>query len=1126
MNPKRYMPLHESANQRLQGAIPCDGACSFMEIPAAIFTPGARSWDQVMGLEEYSLVMQLFLFWLEVLRTVDAYVVLETLVTNDFEDLHHSEMGRLVNVVGYRLWAVLNPEQQMTVLKQVSITLSDNCADQDDRKRKFEESVEIPPYKELVRSKMHLLKLVRLYNSSGRGPAITDFSSAPSTSWDDEEPHTFLDHFNMNLQFSRDWYLERAAHSDLYTPQSNPDNYVRLNNTGSPVFFPVDSLRKTGIIRAFKLGGGGFLESKSTDIFNYFLPQYSPTTAELQAKYERCLAAIGSFVSLRDKTREELIQSATSTDPFGDPHDFSAVTAVHAGEMSRDLDSLRLGALSTIYTTAQELHDRNAVRLRFLKSTCNVKGTYKFYGDITNNIHLVFSGDPVKGLPLVLNDLYKENRAITELMRSDETWVRKANAIFYHGNETTRGYTGLSHMINKLTILSRENLMLMPQQQSVFLLMYLWHMMATSHLTVTGTIIILCGRPETGKSHAMNMLAECVAHCLILREGSSSELAGTDGNHDNDLRIKITDENRSTRADSKDSSSGTKDLNEQSAYGEGLIYHSRLLRDPSTGIYSTAKTVTASRYMDFSGTNMPQNIPSAKASRACIIPVTSLNSASSQLRSGAVASSMASDIMVAEDGHACKLALKMLSSLQVRTTALEAFGGLPPLDSTCIRVFIALLEKMLGIDAMQTRRKNDLARLARAVKVWNDTSIWHCRGLGKRYDYDVTIEYMFLASRQYIRMEEVIVAYVMLEQTRSMSAYMREIMMTLKLNVLIVDGEMAQTDNYYFSSYSRDQDLVARLVGAHPQLGDGVVLKCFTTMRVGCTNKLPNIDRVKNHEGVEQIAFNKEWLGTVNTPVEDAILLSLQRLIDDKSSYVTRDFDTENMYVFSARVRSSLVNPVSADALHFPELIGESKHGIRHGFSMLESRRLADNTLCFNKSMQSFDGLKLVDAGFPGAVPSDVYAGRYKVSKAIPAPLVVHPSVFELRSPASVSIDLIKAGLIVAGGYDNGKRIFAGIDPAQPGDDLVDNFVLIEDGEEVSVTVNNMYYRHDSMDGVVYGGVEGLELATYPDIFPDGEREVTFTEESNIERIVREKAYAQVPLSEEMRAAFEEASCI
>lgn len=1080
-----------------------------------------------MALEEYGLVMQLFLFWLEVLRSVDAYVVLETLVTNDFEDLHHSEMSRLVQVVGYRLWAVLTPTQLTEAIQQVYICLSDNAVDSDDirRKRKVDDDIAVPLHLQKIRSKLHLLKLVRLYNSSGRGPTITDFSSAPSTTWDEDEPQTFIEHFNMNLQFSRGWYHDRAALSDLYTLQTNPENYVRLNATGTPVFFPVDQLRKTGIIRAFQLGGANFLENSASELTLYFLPQFSPTTAELQAKYERCLAAIGSFVSLRNKTREELIQSATTTDPnmFKDPHEFSAITAMHSGELSRDLDSLRLGALSGIYTTTQELHDRNAVRLRHLQRTGNVKGTYKFFADMANSIHLVFSGDPIHGIPLALSDLYKENRALGELMRSDEVWVRKANAIFYKGNVATRGYTGLSHMINKLTILSRENLLLMPQQQSVFLLMVLWHMLATSHLTVTGTIIVLCGRPETGKSHALNMLAECVARCLIIREGSSSELAGTDGNHDSDLRIKITDENRSTRTDAKDSSSGTKDLNDQSAYGEGVIYHRRLLRNPSTGVYSTQNTITAARQMDFSGTNMPQNIPSAKASRSCIIPVTTLNSGTSQLRSGAIASAMSSDIMVAEDAHACKLALKMVSSLQIRTTALEAFGGLPPLDTTCVRIFIAVLEKMLGVDAMQTRRKNDLIRLARAIKVWNDTTMWHCRGLGDRFDYDITVEYMFLASRQYIRMEEVIVAYVMLEQTRSMQAYIAEIMMTLKTSVQIIDGEMGQTDHYYFSAYSREHDLLAYIDRRHPQFGDGITAKCYNTMRMGCTNKMPNIDKVKNREGVEQIAFNKEWLGSVNTPVEDGILVCLQRLIDEKSPFVTRDYETEESYVFSARVRNSLYNPASADAMHFPELRGETKDSIRHACAMLESRRLDDGAPLFNRNLQTCDGLKLVDAGFPGSVPSIRYTGRHKVSKAVSAPLIVNPSLFDVKTPNSINEDLIKTVLIIAGGYDNGKRIFAGMDPSRPVDDLVDNFVRVDEGEEATITLKNMYYRHDSMDGVVYGGVEGLGLATSPELFPEGEKEVTFTQDSNIEKIVRDKALAQVPLSDEMSSAFNDA---
>ena len=81
----------------------------------------------------------------------------------------------------------------------------------------------------------------------------------------------------------------------------------------------------------------------------------------------------------------------------------------------------------------------------------------------------------------------------------------------------------------------------------------------------------------------------------------------------------------------------------------------------------------------------------------------------------------------------------------------------------------------------------------------------------------------------------------------------------------------------------------------------------------------------------------------------------------------------------------------------------------------------------------------------------------------------------------------------------------------------------VEPGEQAEITVLNMYYRHEGMVKVVYGGEEGLELATNSDIFPEGEREVTFNEESHIEKIVREKAMAQVPLSDEMRKAFSEA---
>jgi hypothetical protein len=1125
------MPFFATEGQTLSAPIPCDGACAFVEIPASIFVPGAQGWDQVLELEEYSLMMQLWLFWIEILRSIDAHVVLETLVTNEFEGLHESKMSRLVHVVGYRLWAVMSPTQLTTLLKQITVTIANNVADDpitEDRtkRRRVEPPLVVPLFKQNVKTKAHLLRLVRLYHS-GLGAPITDlaFTQTPNQ-WDEGAvgTKTLVDHFDMNLQFKRTSYHERAALSDLYKMQHDPTNYIHIDSTGCPVFFPSASIRTTGIIRAFQLGGGGFLEASSQDLLSYMLPQMAPTTAELRSKLERCLSAVGSFVSLRNKTREELIRTADSTDPgmFSDPHDFSAITAHDTLGQSRDLVSMGIEEIARAYPTAQELHDRNAVRLRYLTKTHNVKGTAKFFKDMVNNIHLVFSGNAVDGIPLVLGELHNESRDLYEMIHGEERWLRKAKAIFTI-NKKRRGYTGMSNMLNKLFVLSRESLLLMPQQQMVFILMVLRSFTTTRHLEVICTMILLAGKPDTGKSHAMNTFMQCCAQSLIVREGSTSELAGTDGNNDSDLRIRITDEYRRTQqsgGEAKDSGSGTRTKNEQQRMSGGCVYHGRLVRDPTTGEYSTVNTKTVQRLLEYAGTNMPQDITPAMASRMTMIPVTSSNSdtISKTLRSGGMASSMVSDEDVAEDMQACKQALRLLSSLQIRTTAPEAFGALPSLDTTCFRIFLAIVEQQLGKDALATRRKNDLLRLAHAIKVWNDTTLWHSRGLADRFDHDDVVELQWIASRQFLRMEEIVVAYSLLEQTRSLDAFIEEIMMTLKLSVLVVNGEMADTDEYYLSEFTRDRDLMRRVDRGHSQLGDGICSKCIAVMQMGSTNKLPNIERIKDHEGLDRIAFHKEWLCSVNTPLEDAIILVLQRLISEKSQHVMVDYDTETRYVFSAAVRKTFVNPMGADVIPFPELVGEPKAAIRHAFIMLENRRVGGKPLV--SAPLNIDTAKFVDEGHNGAEPCTVHRGRYKIVRKTSG-LVIEPQLFEKAKKSSVNIDIIRTALLVAGGYNTGEsRVFIGMDPTQAPDDLSDNFVCLEPADTTSITIPNMYYRHKTLDRVIYGGADGLSLAASPEHFPADQPSVTFDETSQIERSARERAMAKIALAPEIAEIF------
>ena len=795
------MPFFASDCQTLRTPLRCDGACAFVEIPACLFVPGAVGWSQVLNTAENALMMQFFLLWLEMLRSVRAYVVLETLVTNEFEGLHQSKLSRLVNVVGYRLWATLTASDARTLLAQVSVTLSENATEaanaevHNAKRRRVEIVPEKLPYEVKVQTKAELIRLLKMYQS-GRGAPFTDIAFAMPTAdeWDNgvaaeagDGLKTILDHLNMYSQFACPEYHDRATASDLYNVQHDPLNYVNLNASGVPCFYPDERLRNTGLIRAFKLGPGAFLEKSSFELMSHMLPQMEPTTSQLRAKLERVLSAVGSYTSLREKTREELIRTATSSDlnKFCDPYEFSAIVIDESSRStSTNLASMSIEDITRLYPTAQELHDRNAIRLKYLASTKNHAGTLKFYSDMSNIMHLLFSGSGIDGIPNVYADLYKETHELYDSMYGEARWAQKARAILKTGNTPTFGYTGMSHMINKIFILARENLLLMPQQQMVFLLLWLRHFTATRHLEITCSFVLLCGNPDTGKSWAIKTFTECAAQSLIIREDSTSEMAGYDGNKNMDLKIRITDEYRRTKTEAKDSMSGTRDKNEQTRISSGIVRHSRLLHNPQTGEYKTSTSETPQRLLDYAGTNAPQDLVPAMASRITLVPVTSVNNdkLSACLRSGGIASSMATDEDVCEDSQACKRALRLISSLQMNYTALEAFGAVPPLDTTCYMVFLAIIETLLGKDTMPTRRKNDLLKMAHAVKVWNDVSMWHCRGLAERFKGDTSLELAWYASRNFLRMEDIVVAYSILEQSRSMDGFIEELMITCKLN--------------------------------------------------------------------------------------------------------------------------------------------------------------------------------------------------------------------------------------------------------------------------------------------------------------------------------------------------------
>ena len=101
----RYMPL--ASSQKFKEPLLCEGGLLMIEVSDEVFTPGSRRWKDLVDHDEHRQVMQLFLFILGVCINTRSKVILETVVTDDFEKVHNKTLSSMVPVVGYRLWVPL-----------------------------------------------------------------------------------------------------------------------------------------------------------------------------------------------------------------------------------------------------------------------------------------------------------------------------------------------------------------------------------------------------------------------------------------------------------------------------------------------------------------------------------------------------------------------------------------------------------------------------------------------------------------------------------------------------------------------------------------------------------------------------------------------------------------------------------------------------------------------------------------------------------------------------------------------------------------------------------------------------------------------------------------------------------
>lgn len=254
-----YMPL--PSQQAFTKPIVCDGVCSFVEIPAALFVPGANRWDQTLNSDEYNGMMRLFMFWLSALHRIAANVVLETV------------MKTTGDVFSYRLWFAGGEREATLLTRQIAIHIAEaNCSYKKAKKNM-----------DAVRTKGDLLALLRLYyNYTQRD--TNDISFAYEGRYDKT---TVIGYFDAETQMSNAEYAARGA--GVVPSQMRIDAYLGTNECDEPIFKP----EPTEEIRYFRLGLGGFLEDGPDELFNYCLPFMVPSPAMVLAKTVHAKSAVG-----------------------------------------------------------------------------------------------------------------------------------------------------------------------------------------------------------------------------------------------------------------------------------------------------------------------------------------------------------------------------------------------------------------------------------------------------------------------------------------------------------------------------------------------------------------------------------------------------------------------------------------------------------------------------------------------------------------------------------------------------------------------------------------------------------------------------------------------------------------
>lgn len=168
--------------------------------------------------------------------------------------------------------------------------------------------------------------------------------------------------------------------------------------------------------------------------------------------------------------------------------------------------------------------------------------------------------------------------------------------------------------------------------------------------------------------------------------------------------------------------------------------------------------------------------------------------------------------------------------------------------------------------------------------------------------------------------------------------------------------------------------------------------------------------------------------------------------------------------------------------------------------------------------------------GNAAAVESKLQPGKFMVCKEGFNALVVSRDILEpSETSQSVVDDFFVRFLTVAGGYDDGRRVYAGVDAIFDHGHVPDHTIRVPPGNKATVTLANDAYKSDACDYMMMGGstsdlqdeiAADEDLKLQQEIFPPDKDIITLDETSCIEAKVASRAMERVCLPPDLAAKF------